>query len=168
MNILEKIVHPPLESYIGLKRVSAAPLTQNKWRVANGLALDLTQDDINGYVIQYPDGYVSWSPAHVFEEAYKRSGEMSYPMALFSLLTDQDNAVVITRPIYEQRNEVIVLFSGAAIAYGINEFYGNPQAKPNPSTDGFFTFNIHTGKTAQWFPTQEDQLATDWVVTCLK
>ena len=164
MSILGKITHEPLQQYVGLKRINAAPLTENNWLDANGRDTD-PEDDTKGYVIQYEDGYVSWSPAHVFEESYKRSGEMSYPMALFMLLTQQQaKSVVIKRPIYTARNEVIVLVSGAALAYGINNFYGDPNNEPNPSTDGFFTFNIQTGKTAPWFPTQEDQLANDWEV----
>ncbi len=35
-------------------------------------ALPHEQDGQPGYRVFYPDGYVSWSPKHVFEEAYRR------------------------------------------------------------------------------------------------
>lgn len=27
--------------------------------------------DQEGYIVKYPDGYISWSPKEVFEEAYR-------------------------------------------------------------------------------------------------
>lgn len=151
--------------HIGIKKITAAPLTRNKWLTVNNQPVDPTVDDVNGYAIVYSDGYISWCPAEVFEESYKPTDKLTYPMALFSLLTGQDMPTVITRPIYQERGEVIILISGGAIAYGINQFYGNPDLEPNLSTDGFFKIDLNTGKTVQWFPTQEDQLATDWVST---
>ncbi len=35
------------------------------------LAKPATKDDLVGYEVVYPDGYVSWSPKGVFEEAYR-------------------------------------------------------------------------------------------------
>jgi len=29
------------------------------------------KDGVDGYKVVYPDGYVSWSPKNVFEEAYR-------------------------------------------------------------------------------------------------
>ena len=41
-----------MKQYIGTKVVQAEPAE-------------------NGYKVVYPDGYVSWSPKEVFEEAYQ-------------------------------------------------------------------------------------------------
>ena len=30
------------------------------------------KENRDGYVVRYPDGYVSWSPKEVFEAAYRR------------------------------------------------------------------------------------------------
>lgn len=45
-----------MKSYIGAKLVKAEP--QEK-------------DGKEGYKVVYPDGYVSWSPKDVFEDAYR-------------------------------------------------------------------------------------------------
>jgi len=46
-----------MDTYIGTKIICANP------QVKNG---------IDGYKVVYPDGYVSWSPKDVFEEAYRK------------------------------------------------------------------------------------------------
>ncbi len=46
-------------SYIGTKIINACP----------GLGGEAGQED--GYIVQYPDGYTSWSPKAVFEAAYR-------------------------------------------------------------------------------------------------
>ena len=45
-----------MQAYIGCKVIQAEP--QQK-------------DGQDGYKVVYPDGYVSWSPKAVFEEAYR-------------------------------------------------------------------------------------------------
>lgn len=64
-------------AYTGTKTVKAAPMTRQdageKGLIRNydPNCTDSNGDD--GYIVEYPDGYRSWSPAKVFEEAYKVS-----------------------------------------------------------------------------------------------
>ncbi len=48
-----------MKNYIGVKIVKAEPQEKN---------------GKPGYKVKYPDGYVSWSPKDVFEEAYRELG----------------------------------------------------------------------------------------------
>lgn len=52
-----------MKFYVGAKVIKAEPAkaTKDSFNVKKG-------DD--GYKVIYPDGYVSWSPKKVFEEAY--------------------------------------------------------------------------------------------------
>ena len=50
-----------MEKYIGVKLIEAQP----DKKMVNCIAKD-------GYMVVYPDGYVSWSPKEVFEEAYMK------------------------------------------------------------------------------------------------
>lgn len=45
-----------MKNYIGVKIVKAEPMTK---------------DGKAGYKVRYKDGYESWSPKEVFEEAYR-------------------------------------------------------------------------------------------------
>lgn len=62
------------KTYIGTKTVKAA-LMPAGWAQRNGA--NITDDTVRqnlgneGYLVEYPDGYRSWSPMRVFEEAYK-------------------------------------------------------------------------------------------------
>lgn len=40
---------------------------------------DPPTENAPGYMVKHPDGYISWSPKHVFEEAYREinSSEMA-------------------------------------------------------------------------------------------
>lgn len=54
------------QSYIGTKQV---------------LAWEQEKDGQPGYAVKYPDGYVSWSPKNVFEEAYLPMGNIDHLQA---------------------------------------------------------------------------------------
>jgi len=62
----------PVEKlYIGSKIISAYPLSEcNFLRIEKGEDV-LNREDRPGYLVKYPDGYVSWSPKDVFEIVYR-------------------------------------------------------------------------------------------------
>lgn len=73
--------HYPAETYLGTKVVYAAPMTRQAYNDLRGWQLPSDEDGTDeGYLVQYADGgktnlegfngYVSWSPKDVFEDAY--------------------------------------------------------------------------------------------------
>ena len=62
-----------MKNYIGVKIVKAEPMTKTEYNKRRPpLSPLLDQNDEDGYIIRYPDGYVSWSPKDVFEQAYRQ------------------------------------------------------------------------------------------------
>lgn len=63
-----------MDNYIGVKLIKAEPMTEMEFNVFKEGAVteDFGGIDRAGYKILYPDGYVSWSPKKVFEEAYMK------------------------------------------------------------------------------------------------
>lgn len=63
-----------MKKYIGTKQVMAAPMTYGQ-AYKEGLIRENAYveeyDERPGYLVEYADGYKSWSPADVFEAAYK-------------------------------------------------------------------------------------------------
>lgn len=63
-----------MKKYIGTKTVQAEPMTYGEAH-EKGLirenAYVKEYDNNEGYLVEYADGYKSWSPKKVFEEAYK-------------------------------------------------------------------------------------------------
>lgn len=62
--------------YFGTKTVAAAPMGAND---ARRYGAQITEETVrknignDGYLVEYPDGYRSWSPKKVFDEAYRLS-----------------------------------------------------------------------------------------------
>ena len=60
-----------MKKYIGTKIIEAEPMSRSHG--------DKVED---GYKVRYPDGYESWSPKDVFEEAYREASGVSFGLAL--------------------------------------------------------------------------------------
>lgn len=64
-----------MKKYIGVKQISAKPMTMGE-AYENGLlqknrTITENEKTLDGYYVEYDNGYVSWSPKDVFEKAYK-------------------------------------------------------------------------------------------------
>ena len=73
-----------MKKYIGTKIIEAVPairkggkVYEEGWPIPK--SMDTTED---GYKVRYPDGYESWSPKDVFEEAYRKASGVSFGLAL--------------------------------------------------------------------------------------
>lgn len=60
-----------MKTYIGTKIVKAMPMTMTKAQKMLGRGIKPATVEEDGYLVEYKDGYRSWSPKSVFEEAYK-------------------------------------------------------------------------------------------------
>ena len=61
-----------MKNYIGVKIVKAQPMTKGEFSKMKGAASPLLEESKEpGYVVKYPDGYISWSPKETFEKAYR-------------------------------------------------------------------------------------------------
>lgn len=66
-----------MKQYTGTKTVKAMPMTMGeayeRKLLKEGVRPSECETDKTGYLVEYEDGYQSWSPADVFEKAYKPS-----------------------------------------------------------------------------------------------
>ena len=60
-----------MKHYTGTKTVKAEPMTMTEAQKVLGRELKPATVEEDGYLVEYKDGYKSWSPKSVFEEAYK-------------------------------------------------------------------------------------------------
>lgn len=64
-----------MKKYIGVKTILAEPMTMGEAYEKNllkaGRVASEFEKNTKGYCVEYEDGYQSWSPADVFEKAYK-------------------------------------------------------------------------------------------------
>lgn len=72
-----------MKKYIGVKMIDAEPMNLGEYNKFRGW--EIPSDEIpekEGYRVVYPDGYVSWSPKEVFEEAYRLRTGIPYGLAI--------------------------------------------------------------------------------------
>ena len=63
---------PLNRTYVGTKALFAQPMTLGDYNAHRGWTIPENEDpNREGYLVQYPDGYVSWSPKEVFEASYQ-------------------------------------------------------------------------------------------------
>jgi len=61
-----------LRPYIGCKIIQAKPMTNREFVLqTNKEKFDESMNLADGYLVIYPDGYASWSPRQVFDQAYR-------------------------------------------------------------------------------------------------
>lgn len=67
-----KTCEGPLKLYVGTKIIQGTEMDEVTFlKVVKGLPVPETQESRPGYKVTYPDGYISWSPKEVFENAYR-------------------------------------------------------------------------------------------------
>lgn len=70
--------------YIGVKIVEAVPMTREEFEDKHGR--DVGGDKHGeGYEVTYKGGYQAWSPKDVFDEAYRRTGGLTFGLAVEEL-----------------------------------------------------------------------------------
>ena len=60
-----------MKKYIGTKTIMAKPMAKSEAEQVLNRSLADAKGGEDGYLIEYPDGYKSWSPKETFEKAYK-------------------------------------------------------------------------------------------------
>lgn len=77
---MTEVMKSDAKSYVGTKQIEAWPAKRSE--VYQNLS---GGEDPEGYAVLYPDGYKSWSPKEVFENAYQLVTAMSFGHALVML-----------------------------------------------------------------------------------
>lgn len=99
-----------MKKYIGTKVIKAEPMTVIEAQVL-GVDIKPATVEENGYLVEYKDGYKSWSPKSVFDETYKPAETFLDRLAVEQQeLTEQLEAMekylnILTRRIEDLKDE---------------------------------------------------------------
>lgn len=67
-----------MKVYVGVKVIEAKPMNLGDYNEYRGWKIpDIEDPSRKGYLVQYPDGYISWSPKETFEKAYSEFSSLS-------------------------------------------------------------------------------------------
>lgn len=156
-----------MKQYIGTKIIQAEPAFRVSFEDFKNVIYPKTyaipedrtgQTWDDGYKVVYPDGYVSWSPKEVFEEAYRLTDGMNFGLAIEAAKQGQR----IARKGWNGKNMYVFL------AF-------EPDFVTDADISAFDQMEVEVGdmlvmKTAQdtfqpgWLASQADMLAEDWYI----
>lgn len=148
-----------MRKYIGTKMIQAKPMTRGEYNKYRGWVLPADEDpDVQGYLVRYPDGYESWSPWDVFEEAYRLTDVMNFGLALEAAKMGEK----IARAGWNGKNQYVFLAHEPDFVTDadISAFDGKDVE----------VCDVLVMKTAQdkfcmgWLASQTDMLADDWYI----
>lgn len=135
--------------YIGVKIIEAVPMTADEY-MDQVRPLHYSGEDRDGYKVIYPDGYESWSPKSVFDEAYRPTDGMTYGLANEAAL----KGAKIIREGWNGKGfwvkaQIPDEHSKMTLPYLYIEYPEGHIAYPK-------------GCRVPWIPSQTDNMATDW------
>ena len=139
-----------MQKYIGTKIIEAEPC--KAWKDTK-----LHKADEDGYKVRYPDGYESWSPKGVFEEAYRPTDCMSFGLAIEAMKKGKK----VARRGWNGKNQHIELATRISYMTAEGVFVNvEHEAIGNKAIAFCGTSGVQMG----WLASQADMLADDWEV----
>lgn len=148
-----------MKQYIGTKMIHACPMTRGEYNEYRGWIIPAGEkSEDEGYLTRYPDGYVSWSPKEIFEEAYRLTDGMNFGLAIEAAKKGER----IARKGWNGKDMYVFL------AY-------EPDFVTDADISAFDQLEVEVSdmmvmKTAQntfqpgWLASQADMLADDWYI----
>ena len=146
-----------MKTYIGTKIIEAKPMTRGDYNIFRGWQIPENENPADeGYLVKYPDGYISWSPKSVFEEAYRECDSMSFGLAIEAMKKGKK----VKRKGWNGKNQYIELASNIS-------YVSADKAIVNCEHDAIgnqaIAFVGISGVQMGWLASQADMLAEDWV-----
>ena len=148
-----------MQKYIGTKIIEAVPAIRKGGKVyEEGWPIPKSMDPTEeGYKVRYPDGYESWSPKDVFEEAYRPTDCMSFGLAIEAMKKGKK----VARRGWNGKNQHIELATRISYMTAEGVFVNvEHEAIGNKAIAFCGTSGVQMG----WLASQADMLADDWEI----
>lgn len=159
-----------MPKYIGTKVVQAKPMSLKDAQIVLGREINPATVEKDGYLVEYNDGYKSWSPKSVFEEVYRKVGSVTFGGAIYLLKA----GLAVRRKGWNGKGLFVVKLNPSHIEGGIiPKIQSLPQSVKNillsrenahiDYTNQMLIINSD-GRADSWVPSSSDLFAVDWEV----
>lgn len=139
-----------MDKYIGTKMVEAEPCAA--WKDAGG-----HKAGDPGYRVRYEDGYESWSPKDVFEEAYRLTSGLPFGLAIEAA----KKGLKIQREGWNGKGQYVQLANCISYRDPSGEIVNAEHQNIGSCALAFVgTSGVQMG----WLASQSDMLSDDWRV----
>lgn len=158
-----------MKKFIGTKLINAIPMTRQDYNTFRGWELPENENGSDaGYLVEYVDGgqantdeyagYVSWSPADVFEAAYNPVDSMDFGQAL--VLAKMGGKVA--RKGWNGKNMFVFLVNGSQFKVNRAPLLGIYPEGTEITYRSHLDMKAVDGSVVPWVASQTDILADDW------
>lgn len=167
-----------MQKFIGVKIILAMAMTVGQAMRDHGVKLSPDpsgkdrQDDEQGYLVEYDNGYKSWSPKDVFDAAYRLINGMTFGLAIEALKRGHKVAragwngkgmwLALVLPYTE------AVHSGDKSCFCYRAFElpdgANGSAKKSPNLLPYIAMKTVGDDLVPWLASQTDMLAEDWMI----
>mgnify|MGYP000368518087 CR=1 FL=1 len=162
-----------MKTYIGTKIIQAQPMTLGEYtQYRKWNAPHIKEINNPGYIIRYPNNYISWCPKEEFEKVYSSDTNHSFGDALALLKLGYK----VKRTNWNANNMWLALQEGTVISAteargGAAKHYAN-EILPLPTRDikqirllpHIDMKNAQNQIVVGWQPSQADMLSNDWQI----
>lgn len=159
-----------MKKYLGIKTVLALAMCLGFAKEKHGVRLSDSNtygDDAEGYLVEYQDGYKSWSPKSVFDAAYRSVSGLTFGDAVEALKAG--NAVA--RQGWNGKGMFLSLSCNGNREVSAENFWSPHNAQFARQNGGkatvlpSITMKTATGEILMgWLASQTDMLADDWMI----
>ena len=159
-----------MKKFIGTKVVKAEPMTMAEAQKVLGREIKPATVEEDGYLVEYKDGYKSWSPKSVFDKAYHEVKGINFGEVIEALKT----GLAVRRKGWNGKGLFIVKQVPSHIEGDvIPKMQSLPQSakdilmsRENPHIDYTNQMLIINpdGRADSWVPSVSDVFAEDWEV----
>ncbi len=160
-----------MRQYIGTKIINAKPMTRAEYNTFRGWALPADENgEDEGFLVEYIDGgkantpeysgYVSWSPADVFNRAYYPITGMNFGGALAAMKV----GCKVARAGWNGKGMFIFLVPGSVFRVNRPPLLGIYPEGTEINYHAHVDMKTADDKVVPWLCSQTDLLAEDWNV----
>ena len=160
-----------MNTYIGTKLIRAQAMTRAEYNNYRGWALPADENGGDaGYLVEYIDGgqsnhpnhvgYISWSPADVFDRAYRPTTGMNFGLALEALKLGR----CVSRAGWNAAGQFVYLVPANSYPAQTDVAKAHFGAGALVPYRAYLALKTVQGDVATWAPSCSDTLAEDWML----
>lgn len=148
-----------LDLYIGVKIVSAREMNRAEYTAFRGWLLPANENGLDdGFIVQYEDGYISWSPEEQFNKANRRSDSMCFGHAVEAM----KKGYKVARSGWNGKAMFLFLVSGSTFKVNRAPLLGIYPEGTEINYCPHIDMKTADGSIVPWLASQTDVLADDW------
>ena len=147
-----------MKQYIGTKTIKARPMTRGEYNDFRGWPMPLDENRADeGFLVEYSDGYISWSPKKQFDEAYRECDNMTFGLAIEAL----KKGMKVARKGWNGKQQYCELATNIGYVNASEEVINcEHEAIGNKAIAFVGTSGVQMG----WLASQADMLSEDWYI----